>query len=167
MRKTIAAWTIAAAAVLGVTGCSSIPTLNPEATPESSSSATPSTEASTSPEGAGSDQTIADACSIVTSRIEDATSAVSQLDMSQAARDPAGTVATFTETVDSIGAVVESVDNAEVKAAVAAVYEDVVALRDVVSSVLIDQDMTAATGLSGAVSDVQASSQELGTLCSA
>ncbi|RUQ81846.1 hypothetical protein ELQ93_17615 [Labedella gwakjiensis] len=86
--------------------------------------------------------------------------------MSNAANDPQGTVQTFTETAEAIGAAADSVSNNEVKTAVSTVYEDLIALRDVVSSVLVDGDMAAASGLTSAVTDVQTSAQELATLCS-
>ncbi len=56
-------------------------------------------------------------------------------------------------------------DNAEVKTALSAVHEDFVALRDLLSKVLVDQDMSAAADITTAATDVQTSAQELATLC--
>lgn len=162
MKKTIAAWTIAGAAVLGLAACTSAPSSDAGSASASASSAPSSAPA----EAPASDQSVADACSSVQSKIEDATTAVSDIDMSNAANDPQGTVETFTETAEAIGAAADSVSNNEVKTAVSTVYEDLIALRDVVSSVLVDGDMAAASGLTSAVTDVQTSAQELATLCS-
>ncbi|PSL36996.1 hypothetical protein CLV49_0599 [Labedella gwakjiensis] len=162
MKKTIAAWTIAGAAVLGLAACTSAPSSDAGSASASASSAPSSAPA----EAPASDQSVADACSSVQSKIEDATTAVSDIDMSNAANDPQGTVQTFTETAEAIGAAADSVSNNEVKTAVSTVYEDLIALRDVVSSVLVDGDMAAASGLTSAVTDVQTSAQELATLCS-
>jgi len=162
MKKTIAAWTIAGAAVLGLAACTGAPSSDAGAPTESSASSTPAP----STEAPASDQSVADACSAVQSKIEDATTAVSDIDMSNAANDPQGTVQTFTETAEAIGAAADSVSNNEVKTAVSTVYEDLIALRDVVSKVLVDGDMAAASGLTSAVTDVQTSAQDLATLCS-
>lgn len=162
MKKTIAAWTIAGAAVFGLAACTSAPSSDAGSASASASSAPSSAPA----EAPASDQSVADACSSVQSKIEDATTAVSDIDMSNAANDPQGTVATFTETAEAIGAAADSVSNNEVKTAVSTVYEDLIALRDVVSKVLVDGDMAAASGLTSAVTDVQTSAQELATLCS-
>lgn len=160
MKKTIAVWMVAGATVLGLAACTGAPSSDAGSASSAPSSSAPSSEAP------ASDQSVADGCAAVQAKIEDATTAVSDIDMSTAASDPQGTVETFTQTADAVGEAVDSVSNNEVKTAVSAVYEDLIALRDVVSRVLIDGDVTAATGITGAVTDVQTSAQELATLCS-
>jgi flagellar biosynthesis/type III secretory pathway M-ring protein FliF/YscJ len=161
MKKTIAAWTIAAAAVFGLAACSSTSAETDTGADVESSASAPAEE-----EAPAGDQSVADACSIVQSKIQEASSAVSSIDVSSASEDPQGTVDAFTETVDGVGEAVESVSNPEVKEATSAVYDDFVALRDLLSKVLIDQDMEAAGEMATAATDVQTSAQELGTLCS-
>ena len=161
MKKTLAAWTIAATALFGLAACSSTPSTDSGATADSESSAS----ASARPEEAAGGQSVADACTEVQSKIQDASTAVTDIDIANAGNDPQGTVDAFTETVDSVGAAVESVDNAEVKTALSAVHEDFVALRDLLSKVLVDQDMSAAADITTAATDVQTSAQELATLC--
>jgi hypothetical protein len=166
MKKTIAVWTIAAAAVLGLGACSSsTPSEDTGAGAESSASAAPSTSAAPESDTGSGDQTVADACTEVQAKIQEASTAVAGIDMSTAASDPQGTVDAFTETVDGVGAAVESVNNPEVKTALSAVHEDFVALRDLLAKVLIEQDMSAAAGITTAATDVQTSAQELATLC--
>lgn len=165
MKKTIAAWAIAAATVLGLAACSSAtPSEDTGAGAESSASAAPSSAAPESDTGSG-DQSVADACTEVQAKIQEASTAVAGIDMSTASSDPQGTVDAFTETVDGVGAAVESVNNPEVKTALSAVHEDFVALRDLLSKVLVEQDMSAAAGITTAATDVQTSAQDLATLC--
>lgn len=158
MKKTIAAWTIAAAAVLGLAGCTGAP---------GSSAGGTSAPASSTPSAAApaSDQSVADGCAAVQSKIQDATAAISDIDMSQAMSDPQGTVDSVSATVDAVGSAADSVSNNEVKTAVSNLYDDAVALRDLLSKVLIDGDMTATAGISGAAADAQSSAQELATIC--
>ncbi|MFF7292499.1 hypothetical protein ACFY9N_08185 [Microbacterium sp. NPDC008134] len=158
MKRQIAAWTIAVVAVLGIAGCSSTPSA------ESDSDTSTSSESS-APAEQNTEQSVAEACSAVSSEISGVATELSSLDMSAAMADPEGTVATFTETVDAIGAAADSVDNAEVKEAVTAVHEDFVSLRDLLSKVLIDQDTSAAAEASTLSTDIQESTQAFMTLC--
>ncbi|RUR03399.1 hypothetical protein [Labedella endophytica] len=163
MKKTIAAWTIAVATVFGLAACSSADSADTGS--ESAASSAPSASAPVE-EAPASGASVEDACAAVQAQIEDASTAVTEIDMSQASSDPQGTVDAFSETVDAIGAAAESVDNAEVKAAVTAVYDDFVEMRDLLSKVLVDQDMEAAGDMATVVTDVQTSAQDLATLCS-
>lgn len=162
MKKTIAAWTIAAATVFGLAACSG----SSAETEQGSTDASPSASASAPAEAApATDQSVEDACATVEAKIQEASTAVSGIDMSQASSDPQGTVDAFTETVDGVGEAVEAVDNPEVKTAVTAVYDDFVSLRDLLSKVLVDQDMSAAGDMATVATDIQTSAQELATLC--
>lgn len=152
MNRRIAAWTIAAVAVLGLTACSG----SPSATDESSTKGENSAPA---------DQSVADACTEAGAKVQAASQELSSLDVSDAAADPQGTLDAFSKTVDAIGAAAESVGNPEVKAAVGDVYADFGALRDVLSKVLVDQDTAAASEMTTIMADVQESSTALSTLC--
>lgn len=161
MNRKIAAWTIAAVAVLGLTACSGTPSASDEGPDEATSSE--ATEEKTT-ENAG-DQSVADACATATEQVGAANTTLSNLDLEAAAADPQGTVDAFTETVDAIGAAAESVNNAEVKDAVTALYEDFGKMRDVLSAVLVDQDMSAASEMTTITTDVTESATALSTLC--
>ena len=159
MKKTIAAWSIAAAAVLGLAACTTAPA------DENGQASSPLASASAPAEVPASDQSVEDACSSIQTQVADATAAFEGFDMSQAMNDPQGTVDTITAQADAVGAAVESVNNDEVKSAVSAVYEDLVAVRDLFSQVIIEQDISATGDLTAAAGDLQSSAQELTTLC--
>ncbi|WP_334148022.1 hypothetical protein [Microbacterium sp.] len=156
MNRRLAALTIAAVAVLGLTACSGSPSASEE-TSSSNETAAPTAESS--------DQSVADACASASAQVQDATKDLTSIDMTTAAADPQGTIDTFTQSVDAIGAAAESISNPEVKAAVTDVYEDFGAMRDVLSKVLIDQDMDAAAEMTQVSADVQESATAIGTLC--
>ncbi|MFB7251494.1 hypothetical protein [Microbacterium sp. NPDC056234] len=160
MNRQIAAWTIAAVAVLGLTACSGTPSAS-EGSQESSSSEAP---AENKNDNTG-DQSVADACAAANAQVAEASSTLAGLDIEAATADPQGTVDAFTETVDAIGAAADSVNNAEVKEAVTALYEDFGQMRDVLSAVLIDQDMSVASEMTTITTDITESSTALSTLC--
>lgn len=161
MNRQIAAWTIAVVAVLGLTACSGSPGESDDTSADSSASeSTPAAEAST-------DQSVADACAMVGEKVSAATGSLSGLDISTAMDDPQGTVDSFSDTVAAIGEAAEAVTNSEVKDATAAVYEDFGALRDLLSTVLVDKDTSVSAELAAVSSDVQESASALGALCSA
>ena len=161
MNRKIAAWTIAAVAVLGLTACSGAPSASDEGSDEITSSEAP---AENTAEDTG-DQSVADACKVATEDITAATASLSNLDLEAATADPQGTLDTFTATTDALGTAVESVNNAEVKDAVTAIHEDFTELRDLLSAVLIDQDLAAAEGLTTMNADLQTSAAAFYTLC--
>lgn len=159
MNRRLAALTIAAVAILGLTACSGSPSASESTSaPESSAPA----EQSSAP---SSDQSVADACASAATQVQAATSELGSLDVSAAAADPQGTVDTFTQSVDAIGAAAESISNPEVKDAVTAVYEDFGAMRDVLSKVLVDGDQAAAAEMATVSADVQESALAIGELC--
>ncbi|GAB3600355.1 hypothetical protein [Microbacterium tumbae] len=159
MNRTIAAWTIAAVAVLGLTACSGTPSASDDTASDDTTSEETTTEETTT------DQSVADACALVTQQVTDATSDLSTLDISAASSDPQGFVDDFTATVDAIGAAADSVSNEEVKTAATAIYEDFGELRDLLSKVLIDGDTSVASELSTISTDVTESATALSTLC--
>lgn len=160
MNRRLAALTIAAVAVLGLTACSGSPSASEETTAPSQSSAP--VEETSAP---SSDQSVADACASAATQVQAATSELGSIDPTTAAADPQGTVDTFTQSVDAIGAAAESISNPEVKAAVSAVHEDFIAMRDVLSKVLVDGDQAAAAEMTTVTSDVQESAMAIGELC--
>ncbi|WP_243230689.1 hypothetical protein [Microbacterium sp. CIAB417] len=159
MNRTIAAWTIAVVAVLGLTACSGSPSASEPETDDSSTSEEAPAETTT-------DQSVADACAVVVPALTEASSSMSGLsDMEAAASDPQGTVDAFNETVASIGEAADSVTNAEVKEAATALHEQYTKLGDLLSAVLIDQDASAASDMSTLTTDLMDSATELSTLC--
>jgi uncharacterized protein with HEPN domain len=158
MNRRLAVFAIAAVAALGLTACS-----GGSASPETEGDG--DTTATAPAEQPAADQSVEDACAEVQVKIQDASTAVSEIDVSTAADDPQATVDAFTETVEGVGEAADSVSNEEVKAAVTAVYEDFVALRDGLEQVLVEQNMDAASDLTTVATDVQTSAQELSTLC--
>ncbi len=160
MKRHIAAWTIAAVAVLGLAGCSG----SPSAEPKESSTSAPETSA---PAEQPSGQSVSEACAEVNAQISGVASELAALDVNAAAADPQGTVAKLTETADAIGAAADSVTNDEVKAGVTAVHEDFTKLRDLLQRVLIDQDTTAASEVGTLGTDIRESTQAMGSLCAA
>jgi len=159
MNRRIAAWTITTVAVLGLTACSGSPSASDDAAEEDTSNSAPAEE--TTP-----DQSVADACAIVIPKVTEASTAMSSIDTSTVTTDPQATVDQFTTFVDALADAADSVDNAEVKGATTAVYEDFVALSDILSKVLIDQDLEAASDMSTITTDMTESATALQELCS-
>lgn len=155
MNRRIAVLTIAAAAMLGLSACSGSPSADSGSTADSGSAA----------EAPASDQSVADACAIVQTKLQEASTALSEIDITATTSDPQTTIDAFSETVDGIGDAAESVSNEEVKTATTAVHEDFVTVRDLMQKVLIDQDTSVAGELSTATTDMQTSGNELNTLC--
>lgn len=166
MNRRIAAWTIAAVAVLGLTACSGA---GPSDTKDdgASDSTTSETAPAEQTETSSADQSVTDACQEVSEQVSAVSSSLSGLDVQAAQADPQGTVDRFSETVDAFGASAEAVGNIEVKEATSAVFEDFGAMRDLLSRLLIDQDQAAATEMLTVATDVQASITALGELCTA
>lgn len=156
MKRQIAAWTIAAVAVLGLAACSGTP---------GTGTSTSTDKSSSSENSAPSAQTVAEACAIVNAQVSASASELSGLDINAATADPEGTIATLTETADAIGAAADSVTNQDVKDGVTAVYEDFSTLRDLLSRVLIDKDTSAAAEVGTLATDIQESTQAMGALC--
>lgn len=159
MNRRIAVFAIAAVAALGLTACSG------GASDDASTDAGDSGDSAPA-EQTNTDQSVEDACGIVLPQLQEASRAMSDIDVSAAAEDPQATVDTFNGFIDALGSATDSVSNPEVKEATAAVYEDFVALGDVFSKVLIDQDMSVASDLNTITSDMTESATALQELCS-
>lgn len=157
MNRRIAAWTIAAVAVLGLTACSGAPTAEDDKSSDAGDSA--------ATEETNTDQSVEEACGIVMPKLVEASGASSEIDTT-GATDPQTTVDQFNVVVDAFGEAADSVSNTEVKDATTAVHEDFVALSDVLSKVLIDQDVAAAENMGTISSDMTESATALQTLCS-
>ncbi|MDQ0644727.1 hypothetical protein [Microbacterium murale] len=157
MNRRIAAWTIAAVAVLGLTACSGAPAAEDDKSTDSGDSA-PVEETNT-------DQSVEEACGIVLPKLQEASSAAGEIDTT-GATDPQTTVDQFNTVVDAFGEAADSVSNVEVQEATAAVHEDFVALSDVLSKVLIDQDLSAAENMGTITTDMTESATALQELCS-
>lgn len=156
MNRSIAAFAIAAAAALGLTACSG------GAAEDTSNDSATSNE---SAPAENSDQSVEEACGIVLPKLQEASTAAGDIDTS-GATDPQTTVDQFDTVVAAFGEAADSVSNAEVKAATTAVYEDFGSLSEILSKVLVDQDMSAASDLSTITSDMTESATALQKLCS-
>lgn len=156
MNRRIAAFTIAAVAVLGLTGCAGAADEPSNDSADAGDSA-PAEETST-------DQSVEDACGIVIPQLTEASQAMSEIDPASA--DPQATVDQFNEYITKLGQTVDSVSNTEVKEATAAVHEDFVAMGDILTKVVVEQDLDAAGDLSTITSDVTESATALQELCS-
>lgn len=157
MNRRIAAFAIATVAVLGLTACSGSPAAE-DTSNESTENSAPAEETST-------DQSVEEACGIVLPKLQEASSAAGEIDTT-GATDPQTTVDQFNTVVDAFGEAADSVSNAEVKEATSAVHENFVALSDVLSQVLIDQNLDAASDMGTITSDMTASATTLQELCS-
>lgn len=157
MNRRIAAFTIAAVAVLGLAGCAGSTAPADDKSDKGGDSA-PVEETKT-------DQSVEEACGIVIPKVQEVTSASGEIDPS-GATDPQTTVDQFNTVVEGLGEAADSVSNAEVKAATTAVYEDFVALGDVLTKVLIEEDMTAAEDMTTITSDMTESAKALQEICS-
>lgn len=153
MNRRIAAWTIAAVAVLGLTACAGSP-----ATEDEAGDSAPAEETNT-------DQSVEEACGIVIPKLQEASAASGDIDQTATA-DPQTTVDQFNTVIDAFGDAADSVSNTEVKDATSAVHEHFVTLGDVLTKVLIDKDTEAASDMATITSDVTASATALQELCS-
>lgn len=159
MNRRIAAFAIASVAILGLTACSGGAAEDTANDSADSADSAPAEETTT-------DQSVEEACGIVIPQLTEASSAMSEIDMTAAEVDPQATVDQFNSFVGTLGETVDSVSNAEVKEATAAVYEDFTALGDLLTQVVVEQDMSAAGELSAITGDVTASATALQELCS-
>lgn len=157
MNRRIAAFAIASVAVLGLTACAGGAAEEPTEDTADSAEA-PAEETNT-------DQSVEDACGIVVPQLQEASNAATDIDTSGEA-DPQATVDQFNKVVDAFGEAADSVSNAEVKDATTAVYEDFVALSDVLNKVLVEEDLDAASDMSTITSDMTESATALQELCS-
>jgi hypothetical protein len=155
MNRRIAALTIATVAVLGLTGCAGAPS----STDDKSGDAAPVEETKT-------DQSVEDACAIVLPELTEASKAMGEIDPTAAGADPQATVDQFNAFVETLGGTIDKVSNTEVKDATTAVYDDFAALGEVMTKVLVDQDLEAAADMSTITTDMTESATALQELCS-
>ena len=138
MNRRIAAWTIAAVAVLGLTACSGTPSASDGASDNAGDNA-PAEETNT-------DQSVEDACAIVIPELQEASGALSGIDPTSI-EDPQATVDQFNTFVVALGETADKVSNTEVKDATTAVYDNFVSLSEMLSKVLVEEDLEAASEL--------------------
>ncbi|MGO2683208.1 hypothetical protein [Microbacterium sp.] len=157
MNRRIAAFAIASVAVLGLTACAGGAAEEPTEDTADSAEA-PAEETST-------DQSVEEACGIVIPQLTEASSAAGEIDTT-GGTDPQTTVDQFNEVVNAFGEAADSVSNTEVKDATTAVYEDFVALGDVLNKVLVEEDLDAASDMTTITGDMTESATALQELCS-
>ncbi|GAA2005650.1 hypothetical protein [Microbacterium ulmi] len=155
MKLRIAAWTLAAVAVLGLTACSA----GPESTGETPAASAPAAPAETT----ASEQTVAEACVSMAGPLEEASTTLAKL--ADAAADPQAAVDAWTALVDAYQEVADTVTNAEVKAAATTAKDDLAAVRDAIAKIYVDGDTAALSDLTTATTDMQTSLTALSTLC--
>ena len=156
MNRRIAAWTIATVAVLGLTACSGAPAAEEDTSKDSAESA-PTEEANT-------DQSVEDACGIVIPELTEASNAMGEVD--PAGPDPQVAVDEFNNLIKTLGETVDKVSNPEVKEATTAVYDDFVTLGDILTRVVVDEDLSAAEELGTVTTEMTESATALQELCS-
>ncbi|MGM7670976.1 hypothetical protein [Microbacterium sp. A93] len=155
MNRRIAALTIATVAVLGLTACSGSPSGSGDASGDGAAA-----------EQAQPNQSVADACAIVIPELTEASTAMGEIDPTAAGADPQAAVDQFNTFVETLGGTIDKVSNTEVKDATTAVYDDFAALSEVMSKVLVDQDLTATSDLGTITTDMTESATVLQELCS-
>lgn len=168
MNRLVAAWTVAAIAVLGLTACAGSSASPGSSTPRANASApsepaSPSTAASTT-----SGQSLAEACVQPSAALVEASAQLAKASAAIAEPgkgDPKATVKAFTAVVDAFGAMADSATNAEVKDALTGLHTGYGKLRDMLSKILIDKDYAAASGYATAAAEVQESLTKFQKLC--
>lgn len=79
--------------------------------------------------------------------------------------DAKTTIDAFTVAVDALGTAANSANNTKIKDALTKVYTSHGNLRDLLSKILVDKDLTVAADFSTAAAAVQTSITDLQTLC--
>ncbi|MGM1017476.1 MAG: hypothetical protein ACQEW8_08070 [Actinomycetota bacterium] len=158
MNRRIAVFDIAAVAALGLTACS-----GGSASPETETEG--DTSASAPAEQPPADQSVQDACAVVQSEIQDAGSALSDLDVTAVTEDPQPTIDALTAIADGIGSALDSVSNEEVREAATTLQENFVNTTEAMTVVLVEGDMSAAGDFTTTAAEFQTSFQEFSTLC--
>jgi hypothetical protein len=147
------------AAALALTGCGSLPSL--PGLPTSSAPAT-SAPASSAPAG-GSEQSVDEACTSLSSTMGTATDTL-QTALADLGNDPAKAVAALQEFAGSLAGAAADVENPEVRAQV---DKAVAALNELVTAIQAGiEDPTKLTEVMAGVGKVQAELTAIGTVCS-
>ena len=156
MNRRIAALTIAAVSLLGLTACSSTSGGTSGETSAPSSSAPTET-------AAASEQTVAEACVSMAGPLQEASTTMGNL--AQASSDPQAAVDSWTALVDAYQKVADTVTNADVMAAATTATTDLTAVRDALSKIYVDGDTGALGDLTTATTNMQTSLTALNKLC--
>lgn len=170
MNRHIAAWTIVAVAAFGLTACSGTPAA-PEVAASPSVSAPVEQPSPTAEETTASGQTLAEACIEPSAKLVEASAQLMEANAALAKAgskgDAKATIKAFTAAVDTIGAMADSATHPEVKAELTALHEGYGKLRDLLSKVLIDEDLSAAGEFATVASELQTSLTAFQALCAA
>lgn len=173
MNRRMTAIAISAVAIFGLTGCTG--TLVPaesassgagssSTAPSASATATPNTseEAADGDDTAAGGQTVAEACAVVTSSVNDAMVGLQNVD---AASDPQTSIDALTTASDAIGAAAGEIDNPEVVAAATGLQGTFSQIAGVAKAVLIDGDTSQAEQMGTLTQELQTSVTSFTELC--
>ena len=153
MNRTITSLALAALAVLGLTACASGTSDDSGATDSGTASQAPAT------------QTVVEACADLVGPLGDMGEAMTSVDTTAVMDDPHTAVEAFTDGAEALSAAAGSIGNEEVRAAVDLAHDDLVTMRDAMSKVLLDGDLSAAGDMATAAGNMQTSMLALADLC--
>lgn len=166
MNRRLAAIALAAVVSFGLAACSGSSSPAQETATESSSSAPASATASA--EEASGAQTVKDACLATSSAMASASqelSAASAAISQSGSTDPQSTIDAFSAAVDALGGAATAVGNAEVKATLTDLHTNYATLRDQISAILINQDLSSMGDFATTASNIQSSVAKFQSLC--
>ncbi|WP_243077105.1 hypothetical protein [Microbacterium sp. SS28] len=148
MNRRIAALTITAFALLGLTACT--------ASPAPSSSST----AQAAPEG-GDGQSVADACALIQDTMQQATE-----DFGKAADDPAAVVGAMKSAADELAAAADEITNKDVAAVLPGVQQMFADTAEIMQGI-VDGDVSKIADLAALGETFQSTVQDFQDLCAA
>lgn len=165
MNRKLAAVVAAVAMTIGLAACGgSNTTTDTTATDTTTQTSSTTSGATSSTDDTTMDQTVTEACVAMAGPLGEASKAIA--DSAQGAvDDPSKAVDAWTDLANAFDAIAAESHNAEVKEAVAAVSADVVAVRDAMSKVFVDNDLGAMSEYTTALEGMNKSLTALSTLC--
>lgn len=143
MNRRLAALVLAVVAPLGLAACSSPGTAT--STPPAGAASAPPT-ATDAGAAEAEEQSLAEACDLVTTAITTAGSEIASFDMSAAVSDPGAAVDAYLTMADSLSGATAKITNAQVSSAAAAVSQSFTALTDGLSKAFLEKDPAAMAG---------------------
>lgn len=153
MNRTITGLALAAVAVLGLTACSAGASDDSGNTDSGTASQAPAT------------QTLGEACADLVGPLGEMGDAMTGVDTTAVMDDPQTAVDAFTDGAEALAAAAGSIGNEEVRAAVDLAHDDLITMRDAMSKVLLDGDLSGANDMATAAGEMQNSMLALAELC--
>lgn len=156
MNRRITALTIAAVALLGLTGCTGLPAAGPTTSASAGTSTSPESEGGSSSDG----QTVAEACALVQQTIVDATQ---QLETAGSG-DPAAAVEAMRAAVDNLSSAASQVTNEEVAALIPSLREMFEKTAEIMQA-LVDGDVSKLGEMAEIGQSFQETTEQFQALC--